>query len=110
MNLRIPGPVPVPDDILAVMSRPMTNHRGPEFKELIFRVTDRIKQVFDTKEDVYILTSSGTGAMEATISNTLSPNDKVICVTIGNFGDRFAEIAKRFGANVSDLEGFGGHL
>ena len=58
----------------------MINHRGPEFKEILYRVTDRLKQVFDTSGDVYILTASGTGAMEAAVVNTLSPGDKVVCV------------------------------
>ena len=72
MNLRIPGPIPVPEDILEEMSGPMINHRGPKYQEILFRVTDRLKQVFDTRGDVWILTSSGTGAMEAAIVNTLS--------------------------------------
>lgn len=103
MNLRIPGPIPVPEDILGEMSRPMINHRGPEFKDLLYRVTDRLKQVFETRGDVYILTASGTGAMEAAIVNTLSPGDKVLCATVGAFGDRFAEIASRYGADVRIL-------
>ena len=103
MNLRIPGPIPVPDDILQEMSRPMINHRGPEFKEMLYRVSDRLKQVFDTKGNIYILTASGTGALEAAIVNTLSPGDKVLGTTIGSFGDRFAEIAERFGADVTTL-------
>ena len=103
MNLRIPGPIPVPDDILDEMARPMINHRGPEYKEMLFRVTDRLKRVFDTTGDVYILTGSGTGAMEAAIVNTLSPGDKVLCATVGSFGDRFGEIASIFGADVSTL-------
>ena len=103
MNLRIPGPIPVPNDILRVMSEPMINHRGPEFKEILYRVTDRLKQVFETGQDVYILTSSGTGAMEAAIVNTLSPGDKVLCATSGIFGDRFGKIAEVFGAEVITL-------
>ena len=103
MNLRTPGPIPVPDDILEAMSEPMINHRGPEFKQLLYRVTDRLKQVFETENDVYILTSSGTGAMEAAIVNTLSPGDKVVCVTTGAFGDRFGQIAESFGAEVITL-------
>ena len=103
MNLRIPGPIPVPDDILETMSEPMINHRGPEFKELLFRTTDRLKQVFETSGDLYILTSSGTGAMEAAVVNTLSTGDKVLCVTVGVFGDRFGEIAGAFGADVVTL-------
>ena len=103
MNLRIPGPIPVPEEILEAMARPMINHRGPEFKEMLYRVTDRLTQVFDTKSDVYILTSSGTGAMEAAVVNTLSPGDKVLCATVGAFGDRFGQIARTFGADVTLL-------
>lgn len=104
MNLRTPGPIPVPDDILESMSWQMINHRGPEYKELLYRVTDGVKQVFDTRSDLYILTSSGTGAMEAAIVNTLSPGDKVINVCVGVFGQRFGEIAEVFGAEVVSLD------
>ena len=103
MNLRTPGPIPVPDDILERMSEPMINHRGPEFKDLLYRVTDGLKQVFETKNDVYILTGSGTAAMEAAVVNTLSPGDKVLCATVGVFGERFGQIAKAFGAEVLTL-------
>ena len=103
MNLRIPGPIPVPDDILEEMSRPMINHRGPEFKEVLYRVTDGLKQVFETEGDVYILTTSGTGAMEAAIVNTLSPGDRVLCASAGAFGERFGLIASTYGADVTDL-------
>ena len=104
MNLRTPGPIPVPDDILESMSWQMINHRGPEYKDLLYRVTDGVKQVFDTRSDLYILTSSGTGAMEAAIVNTLSPGDKVINVCVGVFGQRFGEIAEVFGAEVVSLD------
>ena len=100
-NLRIPGPIPVPEDILDKMSTQMMNHRGPRFKEMLFRVTDGLRQVFRTKNDVYVLTSSGTGAMEAAIVNTLSPGEKVVCASIGSFGDRFGKIAENFGADVT---------
>ena len=103
MNLRIPGPIPVPEDILESMARPMINHRGPEFKEILNRTTDRLKQVFETKGDVYILTASGTGAMEAAVVNTLSRGDKVLNVTVGVFGERFGEIAEVYGAEVETL-------
>ena len=103
MNLRIPGPTPVPDDILQVLSTQMINHRGPEFKALLYRVTERLKTVFDTQNDMFILSSSGTGGMEAAIANTLSAGDKVLCASIGSFGNRFGEIAKRFGADVDML-------
>ena len=103
MNLRIPGPIPVPEDVLQAMAEPMINHRGPEFKDILYRVTDRLKQVFETRDDVYILTSSGTGAMEAAVVNTLSPGDKVLCATVGAFGNRFGKIAEGYGAEVTTL-------
>ena len=103
MNLRIPGPIPVPDDILETMSHPMINHRGPQFKEMLYLVTEGLKQVFETENDVYILTGSGTAAMEAAVVNTLSPGDKVLCATTGAFGERFGKIAEMFGAEVITL-------
>ena len=104
MNLRTPGPIPVPEDILESMSWQMINHRGPEYKDLLNRTTEGVKQVFETKNDLYIMTSSGTGAMEAAIVNTLSPGDKVVNVCVGVFGERFGEIAELFGAEVISLD------
>ena len=103
-NLRTPGPTPIPDDIMDEMSLPMINHRGPEFKELIEATTAGLKQVFMTANDLYILTSSGTGALEAAVVNTLSPGDKVIAATAGSFGDRFVEIAAGYGADVVRMD------
>lgn len=103
MNLRIPGPTPLPPDVLAAVGQQMINHRGPEF-EVLFGETSRwLKVFYETDNDVYILTSSGTGGMEAALVNTLSPGDKVLSVTIGVFGDRFAEIAEAYGAAVTRL-------
>ena len=103
-NLRTPGPTPVPDDIMKSMANPMINHRGPEFLDLISRVTEQLKQVFMTQNDLYILTASGTGALEAAIVNTLSPGDKVLSATAGSFGDRFIDMAQAYGAEVQRLE------
>ena len=103
-NLRLPGPTPVPDDVVAAMSQPMMDHRGVVFGEMFNRLTENLKKAFGTKNDVLILTSSGTGAMEAAIVNTLSPGEKVLVVSIGNFGDRYSRIAKAFGAEVVDLK------
>ena len=103
MNLRIPGPIPVPEDVLDAMSSPMINHRGPQFEEMLYRITERLQHVFETDGDVYILTASGTGAMEAAVVNTLSPGDKVLNISIGFFGDRFGEIARIYGAEVTEL-------
>ena len=103
MNLRIPGPIPVPGDVLEAMSGQMINHRGPQFEELLYRVSDGIRSVFETANDVYVLTASGTAAMEAAVVNTLSPGDRVLNLSIGFFGDRFGEIARIYGAEVTEL-------
>jgi len=102
-NLRIPGPTPLPNEVLQAMSKQMINHRGPEFGQILNEVTDKLKQLFQTKEDIFLLTGSGTGGLEAAIVNTLSPRDKVLSVSIGVFGDRFASIAEQFGAEVIPL-------
>jgi len=102
-NLRIPGPTPVPDKVLQAMAMPMVNHRGPEFKQALNDVTAKLKQIFQTQNDVFVLTGSGTGGLEAIIVNTLSPGDKVLSVSIGVFGERFGTIAEQFGAEVIPL-------
>ena len=102
-NLRIPGPTPIPQEVEEALSQPMINHRGLIFNELISSLTSRLKKVFMTVNDLYILTSSGTGAMEASIVNTLSPGDPVLAVSVGSFGDRFAGIAQAYGARVTKL-------
>ena len=108
-NLRTPGPTPIPDDIVSEMSLPMINHRGPEFRELIQATTAGLKQVFMTDNDLYILTASGTGALEAAVVNTLSPGDRVIAATAGSFGDRFVQIAQTYGADVLRMDFEWGH-
>jgi len=102
-QLRIPGPTPCPTDTLQAMTKQMINHRGDEFGQILSGVTEKLKQVFQTVNDVFLLTSSGTGGLEAAIVNTLSPGDKVLSVSIGVFGERFATIAKQFGAEVTPL-------
>jgi aspartate aminotransferase-like enzyme len=102
-QLRIPGPTPCPPEVLKAMGWQMVNHRGPEFQEMLTGVTAKLKQVFQTKNDVLILTGSGTGGLEAAAVNVLSPGDKVLSVSIGVFGDRFAGIAREFGAEVVSL-------
>jgi len=103
MNLRIPGPTPLPPEVIAAVGQQMINHRGPEFEAMFGEVTAWLKVFFETENDVCILTSSGTGGMEAAIVNTLSPGDKVLSVTMGSFGDRFAEIAEAYGTAVTRL-------
>jgi aspartate aminotransferase-like enzyme len=103
-NLRIPGPTPCPDEVLQAMTKQMINHRGPEFGGMIRDITDGLKKLFQTKNDLFLLTSSGTGGMESAVVNMLSPGDTVLAVSIGVFGDRFATIAETYGANVISLK------
>ena len=102
-NLRIPGPTPCPDEVLQAMTKQMINHRGPEFRDILNRITENLKVFFQTRNDLFLLTGSGTGGMEAAVVNTLSPGDSVLSVSIGVFGDRFAAIAEQFGATVTRL-------
>lgn len=104
MNLRIPGPTPCPPQVLAAVAKPMINHRGRHFAELIGRVVERLKRFYRTQGDVLVLTASGTGGLEAAVVNTLSPGDRVLAVVIGAFGERFAAIAQAYGAEVVRLE------
>ena len=104
VNLRIPGPVPLPDDVLELAGSQMINHRGPEYAAMLDRMTRNLQTVFATAGDVYFITSSGTGSMETAVVNTLSPGDKVLSLVIGVFGKRFAEIAEAYGADVTRLE------
>lgn len=104
MQLRIPGPTPCPSQALQAMSQQMIDHRGEEFAEILDSMTDKLKQVFQTRGDVFLLTASGTGGMEAAIVNTLSPGDKVLSVSNGSFGRRFADIAQTYGAEVVHLD------
>jgi aspartate aminotransferase-like enzyme len=103
MQLRIPGPTPCPPQALEAMGRQMINHRGGEFGKIINSITGKLKQAFQTKGDVFILTASGTGGLEAAIVNTLSPGDKVLSLSNGFFGERFADIAEEYGAEVTRL-------
>lgn len=98
-----PGPTPIPDKVLSVAAEPIIHHRTPEFSNIFMEVTEGIKTVFETKEDVFILTSSGTGAMETAVVNTLSPGDKVITINGGKFGERWGNICKAYGVVYKDI-------
>ena len=82
----------------------MINHRGGEFQKMVLEVTDKLKKLFITKNDVFLLTGSGTGGLEAAVVNSFSPGDKVLAVSIGVFGDRLATIAKTYGADVTVIK------
>lgn len=102
--LMIPGPTVVPSRITRAMSAPILPHRGKEFSQMFLDQMERLKMVFRTKNEVYVLCGSGTAAMEASISNSVTEGDKVLCLINGKFSERFAEIAESFKANVIKLE------
>jgi len=102
--LLLPGPTPIPQRVARAMDRPMINHRGPEFKAIIEDVIEGVKRIYRTGEQLLIYPASGTGGLEAAVVNFISPGDKVLAISIGVFGDRFAEIASRFGAEVEKMD------
>ena len=103
-QLRIPGPTPLPDRVVRAMSRPMIDHRGPQFGAILSEITAGAKRVFKTKNDLLLLTSSGTGGLESAVANLVSPGDEVVVALSGNFGERFAALAAAYGAQVHRLE------
>ncbi|KJS20006.1 MAG: class V aminotransferase [Clostridiaceae bacterium BRH_c20a] len=98
--LLIPGPTMVPPRVLRAMAVPPVGHRSQKFSQVVREVSQNLKKVFQTERDVYILTASGTGAMEAAVTNFINPGDKVLVLVNGKFGDRFAKINARIGAEV----------
>ena len=102
--LRIPGPTPLPDAVREAGSAQMVGHRTEDFMELVGRCSEGMRPYFQTKSDVMIITSSGTGGLEAAVVSFLSPGDPVRTVSIGNFGERFGKIAKAYGADATPLD------
>ncbi|MFH1847945.1 MAG: alanine--glyoxylate aminotransferase family protein [Candidatus Omnitrophota bacterium] len=102
--LLTPGPTQVPAEALLSMARPMIHHRTPAFGEILKEVQENLKYVFQTKEDVLIFTSSGTGAMEGAVANLLSPGDKAVVVQGGKFGERWAELCKAYGGQPITID------
>ncbi|HDD64838.1 MAG TPA: alanine--glyoxylate aminotransferase family protein [Firmicutes bacterium] len=103
-KLFTPGPTEVPEEVLLEMAKPIIHHRTDEFKKIAEEVIEDLKYLFRTKNDVLILCSSGTGAMEAAVSNLFSPGEKIAVICGGKFGERFAEIGNSFGLDVLKLE------
>jgi len=101
--LMIPGPTNVPHRVLRALSKPMVGHRSDDFHNCFAEVTAGLKKVFRTENETFVFASSGTGAMEAAIANTVSPGDAVLCVSNGVFGDRWGEIARAYGGEVTML-------
>jgi len=98
-----PGPTPVPADVLSAAAEPIIHHRTSEFSEIFMEVTEGLKYVFSTKQDVFVLTASGTGAMETAVISTLCAGDKVITINGGKFGERWGQICQAYGVEVKEI-------
>ncbi|MCS7235181.1 MAG: aminotransferase class V-fold PLP-dependent enzyme [Armatimonadota bacterium] len=99
--LQIPGPTNLPDRVLRAMDRPIPDHRGPEMPALVAEVREGLRAVFQTRTgEVILFPGSGTGAWEASIVNTLEPQDRVLAFDVGQFSRLYAECARRFGVEV----------
>ena len=92
-----PGPTPIPPEVAAAAAVPMQHHRSPEFRALLLETLDRLKRVFATENDVVLFTGSGTAAMESSVANLLSPGDRVVVASAGNFGQRWVKLVRAFG-------------
>lgn len=99
-QLRVPGPTPLPERVVRSQSRPMINHRGPEAAVLIRDIVDGLRWALQTSDDILLFPASGTGGLEAAVANLLSPGERVLFCSIGNFGKRWADIARAFGVDV----------
>jgi aspartate aminotransferase-like enzyme len=101
--LMIPGPTPVPEKVLLALSKHPIGHRSGEFSQIMAEVTQNLKWLHQTQNDVLVLTVSGTGAMEAGIINFLSPGDRILVGSNGKFGDRWAAMSAAFGLEVEKI-------
>ena len=102
--IMVPGPTNVPDRVMRAMIKPMIDHRGPEFKALYESLTENMKYVFQTKNDVYVLTVSGTGGLECAVGNSIDQGDKVIVPVFGLFSERANETVARRGGRTVELQ------
>ena len=100
-KLLTPGPTPIPDNVITKMAQPIIHHRTKEFRELFDRVQAGLKELFQTEEDVIVLTSSGTGAMEAALANLFKKGDKALTIEMGRFSERWGEVCEAFEIPVS---------
>lgn len=102
--LLTPGPVPVPPSVLEAMSLPIEHHRTPGFQKCLEFVLAKLPELFETKQRAFLHVSTGSGGMESLLVNVLSPGETVACVVSGKFGERWAEMAEAYGANVVRFE------
>ena len=99
-----PGPTPVPPQVLAAMGAPVVHHRSPDFKPIYERCLARLRDVCRTEQEVLLFTASGTGAFESAVANLVSPGDRHLVVSAGNFGERWAAMTAGYGADVDHLQ------
>ncbi len=99
-----PGPTPVPPEVLIAQGSPIVYHRGPGYGNLLRKVTEDLKELYRTRNDVVVLASSGTGGLESAVANLFSPGDRVVVPVAGYFGERFAKIARAFGLDVRTID------
>lgn len=102
--LMTPGPTTIPEDVLLEMAKPIIHHRTGEYQEITKRVSEDLKYVFQTQNPVFIFASSGTGGMEAAVSNLLSSSDCCLVIISGKFGERWYEICKAYGISCEIIE------
>jgi serine---pyruvate transaminase len=98
--LLTPGPTPVPPEVLAALAEPVVHHRARDYREVYERCLARLAEVYRTQHDVLMFTTSGTGAFESAVANLTSPGDRQLVLSAGNFGERWAGMAKAFGADL----------
>src|SRR2546427_5183971 len=98
--LLTPGPTPVPPEVLAALAEPVIHHRARDYREIYGRCLARLREVYRTGNDVLMFTTSGTGAFESAVANLTSPGDRQLVLSAGNFGERWAGMAKAFGADL----------
>ena len=103
VNLRIPGPTPLPPQVLSSLSKQMISHRSKDYEKIHQEVVANLQYFFQTKNPIYLLTASGTAGLETAVVNFFSPDDPVIFFTCGEFGNRWAEIGRRYGLNVNQI-------
>jgi aspartate aminotransferase-like enzyme len=104
VNLRTPGPTPLPPAVREALARDMINHRGQEFATVLRECLEGVQWAFQTRHDVVILTASGTGGLESLVANTLSPGQRLLVASMGYFGERMGKIARAFGVDVVQID------
>ena len=98
-----PGPTPVPPEVLAAMALPIVHHRSPDFRPTYRQCLDRLKEIYRTGSEVLLYTASGTAGLESVVANLASPGDRLVVVSAGYFGERWADIARAYGCEVDQL-------